>query len=166
MARKSKTPAKEPVKDQRALRFYDLLEALRTREMHAIKINIDGLLNISPPEFRSLIWLARNGKSVMSDFALGIDVPLSTATRIVNRLVKKGIAARHRSELDRRIVEVDLSPDAREHAERFRAQRLTILQEILSPLHAPERDAILDLLEKGPPPLRPLHGRSSGQRSI
>ncbi len=46
----------------------------------------------------------------MSSFAEGIDVPLSTATRIVNRLVKKGIAVRHRSDLDRRTVEIDLRP--------------------------------------------------------
>jgi len=107
------------------------------------------MLDISPPEMRSLMWLYQHGRAVMSDFAEGVDVPLSTATRIANRLVKKGIAVRHRSELDRRIVEIDLSPSAYEHGQYYRDKRQAALQRILAPLDAAESEALVALLEKG-----------------
>jgi DNA-binding MarR family transcriptional regulator len=125
------------------------MEAVMAREMRLRREDFIASLDITPPEFRCLIWLYQNGRTVMSTFAEGIDVPLSTATRIVNRLVKKGIAVRNRSELDRRIVEVDLSPTAYEHGRRFRAKRLASLESILAPLSSSESETVVALLEKG-----------------
>jgi DNA-binding MarR family transcriptional regulator len=125
------------------------MEAVMAREMRLRREDIIGMLDISPPELRSLMWLYQNGRVVMSDFADGIDVPLSTATRIVNRLVKKGLAVRYRSELDRRTVEIDLSDTAYEHGQRFRDKRQTALQSILAPLDAAEGETVIALLEKG-----------------
>jgi DNA-binding MarR family transcriptional regulator len=125
------------------------MEAVMSREMRLRKEDVISLLNISPPEFRSMMWLYQNGRTVMSNFAEGIDVPLSTATRIVNRLVKKGIAVRYRSDLDRRTVEIDLSPSAYEHGQRFRAKRQAALERILEPLDAAESETVVALLEKG-----------------
>ena len=45
----------------------------------------------------------------MTDFAKGVEVPLSTATPLANRLVEKGVMFRERSEQDRRVVSVGLS---------------------------------------------------------
>ena len=155
-------PEKGLPQHRRALRFLEVLEAVMAREMRLSRNGLVDALDITPPEFRSLIWLYRNGRSVMSAFAEGLDIPLSTATRIVNRLVKKGIAVRHRSDFDRRIVEVDLSPSAYEHAQRFRAKRLASLEQILAPLAPAESEAVVALLEKG---LR-LSGSPEGQSSL
>jgi DNA-binding MarR family transcriptional regulator len=84
----------------------------------------------------------------MSDFAQGIKVPLSTATRIINRMVKKGLVMRRRSDLDRRIVEIDLSPEAYVHKNRFLAERLTATERILGVLTVEENETLLELLEK------------------
>ena len=111
--------------------------------------HVSAMLALSPPEMRSLMWLSRRGKSVMSDFAQGIGVPLSTATRIVNRLVKKGIVVRRRSDEDRRIVEIDLSADAYEHRNKFMVRRQAAISTILEPLAREERETVLNLLEKG-----------------
>jgi DNA-binding MarR family transcriptional regulator len=140
---------KRTPQQKRALRFLEVLEAVMAREMRLSRDGLINALDITPPEFRSLIWLYRNGRSVMSAFAEGLDIPLSTATRIVNRLVKKGIAVRHRSDFDRRIVEVDLSPSAYEHAQRFRTKRLATLEQILAPLDPGESETVVALLEKG-----------------
>jgi DNA-binding MarR family transcriptional regulator len=119
----------------------------RTMRLHRGYAN--DLLQLSPPEVRSLMWLARRGKTVMSDFAQGTDVPLSTATRIVNRLVKKGIVVRHRSDEDRRIVEIDLSVAAYEHRSKFMAAREAAIATVLEHLDVAEGQLLLDLLDKG-----------------
>jgi DNA-binding MarR family transcriptional regulator len=80
-----------------AQRFMTAIEGVIDREVRpGNKEVIDAMLDFSPPELRSVMWVGREGKTVMSDFAKGIGVPLSTATRIVNRLVKTGIVVRQR----------------------------------------------------------------------
>ena len=149
MTRSGKTSGKESHQQKLARRFLDVMESIMEREMRQRREDVDAMLDISPPEMRSLMWLGRRGMTVMSDFAHGIDVPLSTATRIINRLVKKGIVVRRRSDLDRRIVEVDLSPVAYEHKQEFMAKRQTAVAKILEPLAVAERETLLALLEKG-----------------
>lgn len=139
---------KGPARQRQAQRLIDAIESLLHRDMQTPKEQVEAMLNISPPEFRSLMWLGRHGMAVMSDFAQGIEVPLSTATRIVNRMVKKGLVARRRSELDRRIVEIDLSPVAYEHKNRFLARRLASTEKVLGALTGQESEDLLILLEK------------------
>jgi DNA-binding MarR family transcriptional regulator len=67
----------------------------------------------------------------------------------VNRLVKKGIVVRRRSDEDRRIVEIDLSAEAYEHRTKFVARRQAALATMLEPLAREERETVLNLLEKG-----------------
>jgi DNA-binding MarR family transcriptional regulator len=131
-----------------AQRFMAAIEGVIEREIRPDKEVVDAMLDFSPPEMRGLMWLGRWGKAVMSDFAKGIGVPLSTATRIVNRLVKKGILVRRRSDLDRRIVEVDLSPTGYEYKARFHAKRLKTTQKLLAPLDDEERETLLLLMER------------------
>jgi len=133
---------------KQARRFIDAMEGVIDRDVRLSKEEVDAMLDFSPPEMRSLMWLGRRGKSVMTDFANGIGVPLSTATRIVNRLVKKGLAVRVRSEKDRRIVEVDMSPIGYEYKARFYEMRLKATQKILAPLNDEERETLLRLMEK------------------
>ena len=131
-----------------AQRFMSAIEGVIDREVRPDKEVVDALLDFSPPEMRAVMWVGRRGKSVMSDFAKGIGVPLSTATRIVNRLVKKGIVVRRRSDLDRRIVEVDLSPIGYEYKASFHAKRLKATQRLLAPLNDEEREMLLSLMER------------------
>jgi DNA-binding MarR family transcriptional regulator len=131
-----------------AQRFMAAIESVIDREIRPDKEVVDAMLDFSPPEMRGLMWVGRWGKAVMSDFAKGMGVPLSTATRIVNRLVKKGIVVRRRSDLDRRIVEVDLSPTGYEYKARFMAKRLKVTQKLLAPLSDEERETLLFLMER------------------
>ncbi|MDE3106275.1 MAG: MarR family transcriptional regulator [Acidobacteriota bacterium] len=133
---------------EHAGRFIEALDTVMHRDMQTPKEHVEAMLNITPPEFRSLFWLGRHGTAVMSDFAQGIAVPLSTATRIVNRMVKKGLVVRRRSEKDRRLVEVDLSPIAYEHKARFEEHRLGVISKLVETLTQEERETMLGLLEK------------------
>jgi DNA-binding MarR family transcriptional regulator len=149
MTRSGKATGRESHQQKLARRFLEVLEAIIERNMRLPQEHVSAMLALSPPEMRSLMWLSRRGKSVMSDYAQGIGVPLSTATRIVNRLVKKGIVVRRRSDEDRRIVEIDLSAEAYEHRTKFVARRQAALASMLEPLAREERETVLNLLEKG-----------------
>jgi DNA-binding MarR family transcriptional regulator len=142
-------PDKRKPQEKRALRFLQVMEALMAREMRLRRDDLFTSLDLTFSEFRGFIWLFQHGRTVMSAFAEGIDVPLSTATRIVNRLVKKDFVVRHRSDLDRRIVEVDLSPTAYKLGQRLRAKRLASYERILAPLNSSESEAVVALIEKG-----------------
>ena len=145
---RSRQASGKQAREREALRLMGVIQGVIEREIRPMREVTDAMLDFSPPEMRSLMWLGRVGRTVMTDFAKGIDVPLSTATRIVNRLVKKGVVVRRRSDLDRRIVEIDLSPIGYEHKARFHASRLKECQKILAPLTEEEREMALSLMEK------------------
>ena len=55
----------------------------------------------------------RKGEIIMSHIADYVNVPMSTATGIVDRLVKNGYLERNRSDSDRRIVLIKLTDKAK-----------------------------------------------------
>jgi Transcriptional regulators len=61
-------------------------------------------LKFSKSELFAMLVIDKRGEITMSELAEYINSPLSTATGIVDRLVKSGCLKRERSEEDRRIV--------------------------------------------------------------
>src|SRR5690554_617089 len=85
--------------------FYDLLlDNLKKLLYPQDWIDLD--LSFSKSELLALLFVDRYEEIIMSRIAEYINVPMSTATGIVERLVKKGYLQRKRSEADRRIVVV------------------------------------------------------------
>lgn len=84
----------------------------------------------------------------MSDLAERLDLPLSTATNRVERLVRNGILRRERSELDRRIVEISLSDHGRELVTAGDEIRLSMGRAMLAALSPGEREILLELMQK------------------
>lgn len=70
-------------------------------------INLD--LSMSKTEIICLLWMGRHEEVIMRDIAAFLDIPLSTATGVVNRLVKNGYVDRFRSDTDRRVVVIRLT---------------------------------------------------------
>ncbi|HLJ88567.1 MAG TPA: MarR family transcriptional regulator [Candidatus Angelobacter sp.] len=99
-------------------------------------------------DMRAIVVMGNRGCSIMSDFASAIGVPLSTATHMVERLVKKGLVMRVRSEKDRRVVHVELSSEGRKRERQFLKNRLAMGREMLAPLSPGERELFLELLGK------------------
>ena len=108
----------------------------------------DQVPDIGPADFRLLSVLDHTGSLTMTDLAQRLDLPLSTATHRVNRLVKSGILRRSRSELDRRIVEVTLSQHGRELVTAGDEIRLNIGRAMLAALSPGEREILLELMQK------------------
>src|SRR5262249_4598666 len=63
-------------------------------------------VEMSPQDGRAL-WTLGRGPVTMSELAERLNVPLSTATRMVERLIAKNLAVRTRIEDDRRVVRVE-----------------------------------------------------------
>ena len=88
--------------EQQSGRLLGYLDALFRRLVLPRQAAEEPSLDCSREEIRALILLRISGRTIMSDFAGELGVPLSTATHTIDRLVAKGLVTRVRSELDRR----------------------------------------------------------------
>lgn len=105
-------------------------------------------IELSPQDGRALVTLADRGPVTMTDFSEMLGVPLSTATRMVERLIDKGLAIRSRIEDDRRVVRVDLSAEGKRLHQIFLEQRRAAGRVMLAPLTHGEREIFIELMTK------------------
>lgn len=105
-------------------------------------------MQMGPQDVRALVWLGRKERCLMTDFAKGVGVPLSTATHLANRLVEKGVMLRERSELDRRVVFVALSPLGKKLDAQLFEQRLSRSRTLMAKLEPAEQKQLVALLQK------------------
>jgi DNA-binding MarR family transcriptional regulator len=105
-------------------------------------------LQMGPQDVRALIWLGRRERCLMTDFARGVGVPLSTATHLANRLFEKGVMFRERSEQDRRVVHIGLSAAGKKLDLRFFHLRLARSKILLSKLNRKEQLQLVALMQK------------------
>lgn len=69
---------------------------------------------ISLPQYRALVVLASRGRSRAQDLAALLEVTPSTGSRMVDRLVRKGLVRRRPVEGDRRAVDLEPTATGRE----------------------------------------------------
>jgi DNA-binding MarR family transcriptional regulator len=105
-------------------------------------------VELSPQDGRALVTLSGRGPLTMTDFSELVGVPLSTATRMVERLKDKGLAVRSRIEDDRRVVRVELSEEGRKLNQKFLEHRRAIVRFMLDPLTHGEREIFIELYTK------------------
>src|SRR3982750_905116 len=65
--------------------------------------------DVTLPQFRALVVLAVRGPQRSIDIAEELRVNPSTGTRMLDRLIRKGLVRRMRSSTDRRVVRVRLT---------------------------------------------------------
>ncbi|WP_321477870.1 MarR family transcriptional regulator [uncultured Paludibaculum sp.] len=105
-------------------------------------------VELSPREVRVLFLLGGQGEMIMTDLAARLHAPLSTVTRIIDRLETKQLVQRSRSTDDRRIVVVQQAPKGKMMHDRFLSMRVEIGARMLEPLSNGEREILLELLDK------------------
>jgi DNA-binding MarR family transcriptional regulator len=88
-------------------------------------------------QYRTLVVLASRGPQRMVDLAGALSVTPSTAGRMCDRLLRKGLIRRHRTRADRRAVQVSITAAGREVVDEATGRRRTLIAEILARL--PER---------------------------
>lgn len=95
----------------------DVIDALLSASRAMVAIAARSLLDLDAdvtlPQYRVLVVLASRGGQRVVDIAAEFQVDASAATRMCDRLVRKGLIRRDRSEGDRREVVLALTPAGR-----------------------------------------------------
>ncbi len=100
-------------------------------------LNVD--LSLSKSEMLVIMVVDRQGEITMSKIADYINSPMSTATGIVDRLVRKGYLKRERSESDRRIVTIKLTEEGKLLIDEFKKTATKYIKLIYDSLTDEER---------------------------
>jgi DNA-binding MarR family transcriptional regulator len=88
------------------------------------------------PQSRALVLLASRGPQRIIDIAEDLGVAASTATRMCDRLVRKGLLRRYRTAADRREVRVSLTGAGRELVARVTEHRRAELARVVDAIPA------------------------------
>ena len=140
------TVARTP--DRQASQLITHLDALAERLRPRRRLVDRGAPDCSPQELFALTVLGRSSRLTMTDLAAAMQVPLSTASRIVDRLVAKGLVARTPLARDRRVIHVAFSRRG-ERINQFVAEsRQTAAEALLKALPVRERAALLKRLAR------------------
>jgi DNA-binding MarR family transcriptional regulator len=97
-------------------------------------------------QYRALVVLASRGPQRVGDLARALDVTPSTAGRMCDRLVRKGLIRRHRARTDRRAVQVSITGAGRQVVDEATARRRTLLAGILARLPVRQQRAVASAL--------------------
>jgi len=98
--------------------------------------------DITLAQYRALVVLASRGPQRMGDLATALGVTPSTAGRMCDRLVRKGLIRRHRARTDRRAVLVSITADGRQVVDTATGRRRELLAAILGRLPAGQQTAV------------------------
>lgn len=90
-------------------------------------------------QYRALVVLASRGAQRMVDLAVALDVAPSTAGRMCDRLVRKGLVRRHRARADRRAVLVSITAAGRDVVDQATARRRELIADVLRTLPADQQ---------------------------
>lgn len=105
-------------------------------------------MNFSKTELLTLLLVERSGEVSMSQICDAMNMPMSTATGIVDRMVKKGVLQRERSESDRRLVVVQLAEQGKEVIEHYKQVVARYLHKIEAALTEEERQLLMKVFLK------------------
>ncbi|AEV84552.1 Multiple antibiotic resistance protein marR [Actinoplanes sp. SE50] len=86
---------------------------------------------VTLPQFRTLVVLAARGPQRSIDIAEELGVNPSTGTRMLDRLIGKGLVRRTRSATDRRVVRLRLTPDGQRLVEQILDRRRRELERLV-----------------------------------
>jgi len=97
-------------------------------------------------QYRALVVLASRGPQRIVDLAAALDVAPSTAGRMCDRLVRKGLIRRHRARADRRAVLVSVTAAGRLVVDQATARRRALIEEILATMPGEAQQAVAKAL--------------------
>jgi DNA-binding MarR family transcriptional regulator len=99
-------------------------------------------------EVLAVLLLQRRGEMTMSELAEDLQAPLSTATGIGSRLVRRGLVSRERHPDDRRVIRLHLTPKGKALAARLRKHVDALVQRVQAALSEEEIGQLIVLVGK------------------
>lgn len=103
--------------------------------------------DVTLPQYRALVVLAKDGPQKVSDLAESLAIHPSTATRLCDRLVRKGLIDRDQSPGDRREVALSLSLNGALLLKAVTSRRRAELAKIARRMSANDRRDLVRALE-------------------
>jgi DNA-binding MarR family transcriptional regulator len=101
---------------------------------------------VTLPQYRALVVLASRGPQRVVDLAGFLDVTASTATRMCDRLARKGLIRRQRLSSDRRSVRVSISTAGSELVAAVTRRRRREVQAIVDRMSPQQREQLVATL--------------------
>lgn len=98
--------------------------------------------NMTTNDMHVIEAIGINGTKNMSAVAKALNVTTGTLTIAINSLVKKGYVKRVRSEEDRRVVLVSLTPKGRKAFYHHKKFHDDMIEQIVSQLEEPEKEVL------------------------
>jgi DNA-binding MarR family transcriptional regulator len=98
---------------------------------------------VTLPQYRALVVLAARGPQGMAELAAALAVNPSTATRMCDRLVRKGLVRRHRQAGDRRSVRIALTAVGRDLVAEVTRRRRAELARLLGALPPGQHEPVI-----------------------
>jgi len=105
-------------------------------------------LNLSLSEFRCLRIFADDTTLSVKELATRMNLTSSRLTRIIDGLVDKDFVTRTINTHDRRVMDVSLTRDGRDVAQRLNSDYVSLHQDILASIPASSRTAVIRALDE------------------
>jgi DNA-binding MarR family transcriptional regulator len=99
-------------------------------------------------QYRTLVVLASRGPQSLAELADAVDVTPPTATRMCDRLIKKGLIMRRHERGDRRLIRLTLAKDGRELVDAVTQRRRTEISHLMEAIPLDQQAALVDSLRR------------------
>jgi DNA-binding MarR family transcriptional regulator len=99
-------------------------------------------------QYRTLVVLASRGPQSLAELADAVDVTPPTATRMCDRLIKKGLIVRRHERGDRRLIRLTLAKDGRELVNAVTQRRRTEISHLMEAIPPGQQAALVDSLQR------------------
>lgn len=104
-------------------------------------------VDLSLPQFRSLVVLAEQGPMATTELADAVGVHQSTATRGTDRLARMGLVTRQRDDVDRRRVLIKLTARGTRTVQKVRTRRREAMAEVVQRMKVEDVATVVEALQ-------------------
>lgn len=140
-------PAGSPVA-HRDLIVDAVLSASRVLVAVAARSLGDVAEEVTLTQYRTLVVLASRGPQSLATLAAAVDVTPPTATRMCDRLIKKGLVTRRHDRGDRRLVRLTLAKKGQELVDAVTERRRAEIAHLLEAIPSEQEAALVDSLQR------------------
>lgn len=125
-----------------------VLSASRVFVAVAARSLADTAEEVTLAQYRTLVVLASRGPQTLAGLASNLEVAPATATRMCDRLVRKGLIRRAHERGDRRTVRLDLTSSGRSLVDTVTRRRRKEIQAILKSVPIAEQSELVRSLSR------------------
>lgn len=109
---------------------------------------VEGQLKLNQPDLQALLFVSQHDRCIAGDVAGFLGVVATTSSAIIDRLVRRGLVIRNRTEENRRIVQLTLSADGEKTVGAIISEQNKHCAQMLEHLDFSEREGFVAAMKK------------------